>query len=248
MTQRARSLDFPDSVKIRIDGRPVDVAVRRSARARRYTLKMVHGTGLPLLVIPARGSLDKGLAFAQSQAGWLRERLRTAPGPVPFVAGAEIPLRGKPHVLWAKGGLRGTVAVRGRCPETGLRKIQVPGEDAHFGRRVADWLKKEARADLEPAVMRYADALGVRPKRISIRDQSSRWGSCSSSGTLSFSWRLILAPPVVLDYLAAHEVAHMVEMNHSARFWSTLEHIAPETPKAEAWLKRHGSGLFRYGV
>jgi predicted metal-dependent hydrolase len=247
MTQRARSLDFPDSLEIRIDGRPVVIAVRRSVRARRYTLRLVPTTGEPLLVIPARGSLERGIAFAQSQAGWLRERLRTIPGPIPFVDGAEIPLRGKPHVLRAVGGLRGTVEVRGRDSDTGLSKIRVPGEDAHVPRRVTDWLKKQARADLEPAVLGYAARLGVRPKRISIRDQSSRWGSCSASGTLSFSWRLILAPPLVLDYLAAHEVTHLVEMNHSARFWRTLEAIAPETRKAEAWLKGHGSGLFRYG-
>lgn len=123
----------------------------------------------------------------------------------------------------------------------------MPGEKEHFARRLTDWLKKEARTDLEPAVLSYSSRLKVRPKRLSIRDQSTRWGSCSVSGTLSFSWRLVLAPPMVLDYLAAHEVTHLLEMNHSQRFWRTLERIAPDTPKAEAWLKRHGAVLFRYG-
>lgn len=247
MKHRARTLDLPDSLEIRIDGQPVRIGVRRSTRARRYTLRMVPTTGEPLLVIPVRGNLERGRDFAQSQAGWLRERLRTVPGPIPFVDGAEIPLRGKPHVLRHSGGLRGTIEARGRDSETGLSAIHVPGEEEHFARRLTDWLKKQARADLEPAVLAYAGKLRVRPKRITIRDQSSRWGSCSASGTLSFSWRLILAPPLVLDYLAAHEVAHLVEMNHSPRFWRTVEAIAPDTHKAEAWLKRHGSGLFRYG-
>jgi predicted metal-dependent hydrolase len=247
MLHRARSLDLLDHFVIDIDGQPVRIGVRRSTRAHRYTLRLAHGTGEPVLVIPARGNLEKGLAFAHSQTNWLRERLKRVPGPIPFIDGAEIPLRGKPHLLRATGKLRGTVAVRGRDQETGLRKIQVPGDDAHFSRRLTDWFKKEARADLEPAVFEYAARLNVRPKRISIRDQSSRWGSCSANGTLSFSWRLILAPPVVLDYLAAHEVTHLVEMNHSTRFWRTLNRIAPETPQAEAWLKSHGTTLFRYG-
>lgn len=247
MLQRPRLIDSTDSFEIHIDGQPVRVAVRRSARARRYTLRLSHGTGEPLLVIPYRGNFEKGLAFAHSQTNWLRERLQRVPGPIPFLDGAEIPVRGKTHILRQTGSLRGIVQARGRDKETGLRKIQVPGEEEHFARRVTDWLKKEARADLEPAVFEYAARLKVRPKRISIRDQSSRWGSCSANGTLSFSWRLVLAPPLVLDYLAAHEVAHLVEMNHSSRFWRTLERIAPDTPKAEAWLKAHGATLFRYG-
>ena len=95
---------------------------------------------------------------------------------------------------------------------------------------------------------RYTDALGVKFKRISVRDQSSRWGSCNSDGVLSFSWRLILAPPFVLDYLAAHEVAHLVEMNHSARFWRVVARICPEMDRAKAWINAHGNELHRYGV
>ena len=90
--------------------------------------------------------------------------------------------------------------------------------------------------------------LGVKVKRISIRDQSSRWGSCTSAGSLSFSWRLILAPPYVLDYLAAHEVAHLVEMNHSARFWRVVGKVCPHTERAKTWLDTHGNDLHRYGI
>jgi predicted metal-dependent hydrolase len=113
---------------------------------------------------------------------------------------------------------------------------------------VKDFLKREARRDLALSVRRYAEVLGVKFTRISVRDQSSRWGSCTSDGVLSFSWRLILAPPFVLDYLAAHEVAHLVEMNHSARFWRVVARICPETDRAKAWLHAHGNELHRYGA
>lgn len=163
MKHRARTLDLPDSLEIRIDGQPVRIGVRRSTRARRYTLRMVPTTGEPLLVIPVRGNLERGRDFAQSQAGWLRERLRTVPGPIPFVDGAEIPLRGKPHVLRHSGGLRGTIETRGRDSETGLSAIHVPGEEEHFARRLTDWLKKQARADLERRCWRMRASCGSGP-------------------------------------------------------------------------------------
>ena len=110
------------------------------------------------------------------------------------------------------------------------------------------YLKREARRDLEAASRHYAKEIGARIKRVSVRDQSSRWGSCSSSGVLSYSWRLIFAPPHVLDYLAAHEVAHLKEMNHSARFWRLLDRLCPEMQRAKIWLDVHGTDLHRYGL
>ena len=123
-----------------------------------------------------------------------------------------------------------------------------PATPPHHNRRVGDFLKREAQRDLDAASRRYAEALDVTIKRISVRDQSSRWGSCSSTGVLSFSWRLILAPPFVLDYLAAHEVAHLVELNHSPRFWRLLKRLNPDTERAKAWLDTHGTDLHRYGA
>ncbi len=111
-----------------------------------------------------------------------------------------------------------------------------------------DYLKREAKRELEVASKRAAAALGVTVKRVSVRDQSSRWGSCSTTGVLSYSWRLILAPPYVLDYLAAHEVAHLVEMNHSAAFWRVVARICPQMDRAKAWLDAHGTGLHRFGM
>jgi predicted metal-dependent hydrolase len=113
---------------------------------------------------------------------------------------------------------------------------------------VLDYLKREARKELQKASLYYAQALGVKVRRLSIRDQSSRWGSCTSAGSLSFSWRLILAPSRVLDYLAAHEVAHLVEMNHSAKFWRLVRRICPDHEAAKAWLDAHGADLHRYGL
>src|ERR1700716_1224215 len=133
----------------------------------------------------------------------------------------------------ARGGPKPATAARGSEP---------------IERRVHDYLKREARRDLHKAAQWYAPALGVRVKRLSIRDQSSRWGSCTSAGSLSFSWRLILAPPYVLDYLAAHEVAHLVEMNHSARFWRVVARMCGNVERAKAWLDTSGNDLHRYGI
>jgi len=161
-----------------------------------------------------------------------------------FAHGAVLPVRGVPHVVLHRPDLRG----RARLEHTDQGHVLlVPGEAAHLTRRVSDFLKAEARRDFETAAAHYAARLGVTLGRISIKDTRSRWGSCSARGDLSFSWRLILAPPEVLDYLAAHEVAHLREMNHSANYWAILEELCPATARAETWLKAHGASLHRYG-
>jgi len=143
-------------------------------------------------------------------------------------------------------GQRGTVWTEMR--ESGERILCAAGGAEYTERRVHDYLKREARKDLQKAAAFYAHALGVRVRRLSIRDQSSRWGSCTSAGSLSFSWRLILAPPYVLDYLAAHEVAHLVEMNHSPRFWRVVARVCDHVERAKTWLDTHGNDLHRYGI
>ena len=125
--------------------------------------------------------------------------------------------------------------------------LSVSCDAAHVARRVRDFLAREAKRDLTEAIERYAAQLGQRPVRVTLRDTRSRWGSCTARGELNFSWRLILAPPTVLDYLVAHEMAHLREMNHSPRFWALVHALCPHTDAAEAWLKRHGTGLHRYG-
>ena len=165
---------------------------------------------------------------------------------MPFAHGIVIPLRGVKHRIEHRRGARGTVW--SELGPGGTPLLCVAGDGPHVGRRVADYLKREAKRDLEAATRSYAQKLGVTLRRVSVRDQSSRWGSCSTTGVLSYSWRLILAPPFVLDYLAAHEVAHLVEMNHSPRFWRTVLRLCPDTRRAKVWLDTNGAGLHRYGM
>jgi predicted metal-dependent hydrolase len=121
--------------------------------------------------------------------------------------------------------------------------VNVSGLPEHLPRRLAAFLKKEAQKDLEPLVTRHADRIGRPVKSLTLKDTRSRWGSCSFDGRLSFSWRIVMAPPLVIDYLAAHEVAHLKEMNHGPGFWALCRSLCPETEAAKAWLKCHGSAL-----
>jgi hypothetical protein len=199
-----------------------------------------------VLTMPMRGSVRQASVFAQKHGAWIAARLERLPDAAPFTHGATVPLRGVDHRIVHRPGLRGTVWV-----ETGAgdeRVLCVAGAELHIPRRVRDFLKRQAKADLEKASRLAAAALGVTVKRVSIRDQSSRWGSCSTTGLLSYSWRLIMAPPFVLEYLAAHEVAHLVEMNHSRAFWRLVERICLHTGRAKTWLDAHGTGLHRYGM
>ncbi|MEL6280973.1 MAG: M48 family metallopeptidase, partial [Pseudomonadota bacterium] len=137
---------------------------------------------------------------------------------------------------------------RGVRPDFDAGRLDVGGPEVGIDRRVAAWLKEEARAWLLARAGVHAAQLGARFERIAIRDTTSRWGSCSASGALSFSWRLILAPDAVSDYVAAHEVAHLREMNHSARFWALVERLRPDWRAQRDWLRAHGADLHRYQV
>ncbi|MGD0564590.1 MAG: SprT family zinc-dependent metalloprotease [Roseiarcus sp.] len=221
------------------------VALKRLSTSQRFTLRVRAATRDVLLTMPARSSLKSAREFAERHAAWIGARLARLPQPVAFAPSAVTPLRGLNHTIVHRPGERGVV-----WTETGAlgSLICVSGEKPHIARRVADFLKREARRDIEAAVARHAKRLGVAPRRIALRDTASRWGSCSSTGGLNFSWRLILAPPEILDYLAAHEVAHIVHMNHSPMFWKLTRRLFPETERAEAWLKIHGADLHRFGA
>jgi predicted metal-dependent hydrolase len=236
----------PQSIEIAFDEAVYSVRVRRHPQARRYTLRIQAATREVILTIPPRGSFKEARAFAEKHGGWIAARLGRLPAAVPFRHGTVVPLRGVDHRIEHRRGARGTVWSEHAA--NGERLLCVAGDAPHVGRRVADHLKREAKRDLDAATRRYAQKLGVTVRRVSIRDQSSRWGSCSTTGVLSYSWRLILAPPYVLDYLAAHEVAHLVEMNHSPRFWRTVLAMCPDTRRAKVWLDTHGAGLHRFGA
>jgi hypothetical protein len=225
-----------------IEGQRLPVTFRRRANARRIVLRIDRsGVGI-VLTLPQHTSQRAALTFAASEKAWILERIARSPERVPFTPGQRIPLRGRAHAIETTGA-RGTIRL-GAAAEPA---ILVPGRAAHLERRVGDWLKRQAALDLAAASRQHAKRLGVQFSRIVVRDTSSRWGSCSASGTLSYSWRLILAPPFVLDYVAAHEVAHLKEMNHSHRFWALTHKLCPHTEEAEAWLKRHGASLHGYG-
>jgi hypothetical protein len=236
----------PQIIQVVFDRAVYLVRIRRHRQARRYTLRIQAATREVVLTMPPRGSLKEAKAFAQRHGGWIAARLRRLPEAAPFAHGTVLPIRGIEHRIEHRPGIRGTA-----WSETGAdgeRLLCVAGEAPHVDRRVSDFLRREAQRDLEMATRRAAEQLGVTVRRISVRDQSSRWGSCSTSGVLSYSWRLILAPPFVLEYLAVHEVAHLIEMNHSPRFWQLVGTLCPHSDRAKAWLDAHGTGLHRYGL
>ncbi len=236
----------PSAINIIFDREIYLVRVRRHRQARRYTLRIHSATREVVLTMPPRGSLKEARAFAQKHGGWIATRLGRLPNPAPFQHGTMLPLRGIDHRILHRPTRRGTVWIE--IGDDGERALCVAGEEPHLARRIHDFLKREAKSDLEAASRQAAAGLGVRFRRVSIRDQSSRWGSCSSTGVLSYSWRLVLAPPFVLDYLAAHEVAHLIEMNHSRRFWRLVDRICPHVTRAKTWLEVHGTDLHRYGL
>jgi predicted metal-dependent hydrolase len=233
----------PHSIAVKVGSAIYSVRLRRHRRARRYTLRIHPSDREAILTMPPRGTLAEARDFAHRHGAWIAARLGGMPKAVPFSAGMTVPLRNAAHRIVHRAGERGTVWTETR--DSGERVLCVAGEAAHVDRRVRDFLKREARRDLAKASQYYAEALGVRVKRLTIRDQSSRWGSCTSAGVLSYSWRLILAPPAVLDYLAAHEVAHLVEMNHSPRFWRIVERHCPEWRASRRWLNDHSQRLGR---
>jgi predicted metal-dependent hydrolase len=236
----------PRTIEIVFDRSAYLVQLRRHRQARRYTLRIQATTREVILTIPPRGTLKEAGEFAQKHGGWIAARLGRLPEAAPFADGAVVPLRGVPHRIAHRPGVRGTVWTQ--TDTSGELLLCVAGNSPHIDRRVGDFLRREARRELETASLKFAASLGVAVKRITVRDQSSRWGSCSTTGLLSFSWRLILAPGHVLDYLAAHEVAHLVEMNHSARFWRLVQRLCPDHDRAKAWLDAHGADLHRYGL
>jgi len=222
-----------------------ELAIVRHPRARRYTIRVREAYRDVVLTMPMRGNLADAHIFAQKHVTWIASKVARLPDIVPFSDGGIIPFRGTPHRIVHRPRARGTVWIE--QDDGGNTAICVAGNAAHISRRVTDFLKREAKKALTEASRAYAEKIGVTIGRIGLRDSASRWGSCSESGSLSYSWRLIFAPEFVLDYLAAHEIAHRIELNHSDRFWKLLDSMTPDRVRAEAWLGAHGNGLHRYG-
>lgn len=255
----------PETFQMTVAGLDAPVTVRRSARARRLTLSVSEAKRGGVLTMPMHVSLEEAGAFLSRNFRWLRNRLEAMPRGVPFADGVVMPLRGLDHRIAFAGGSRGRGAVwidaeSSECENAAdwsngdaanaspLPLVHVAGSPGHAPRRLKDWLIREARKDLTARSYWHAKNLGLSPARIAVRDQTTRWGSCSANGVLSYSWRVILAPPFVLDYLAAHEVAHLKEMNHSRRFWALVRETMPRMEEGRRWLRKHGNALHRYGV
>jgi hypothetical protein len=214
---------------------------RANKRARRIILRFDQGLGRIVVVLPRRTPLEEGRRFALSNKGWIRDRLELLPEPAPFRPGASIPFMGVRHRIRHRPEARGAVWL-----EDG--GIHVAGHLEHLPRRVEDWLRRQARREIERRAHAKAEQIGRRIAGISIRDAVTRWGSCSPRGKMSFSWRLILAPRWVLDYVVAHEVAHLRELNHGPRFWKLTAELTRDPDAARAWLNEHGHHLHRYGL
>ena len=236
----------PMQLQVSHAGDSYKIALKRVAGATRFTIRVRSATRDVVLTMPVRGSLTAARDFAERHAAWIGARMRRLPKPIPFDPNETIPFEGVPHLVLHEPGARGTVWLD--VTAEGKPAIHVAGDARHVQRRVTDFLKRESRKRLEDSVRRHCAMIDVKARDVTLRDTTSRWGSCSATGGLNFSWRLIMAPPHVLDYLAAHEVAHLVHMNHSDEFWALTHRLSKDTDSAEAWLKAHGASLHRYGA
>lgn len=223
-----------------IDDEEFPVEVVNNSRSKRLTLRLKpDGRGAKVTTPPHVS--DREIAnFVEKNRNWLAVRLARIPKSTIPHDGAWILFEGIEHKITHLDRKRGIVEARQIAGEPTLL---VPGEVEHMPRRVIDFMKRQARIKLDLAVTNYAAELGVRAKSIRITDSKSRWGSCSTTRTLSFSWRIIMAPPAVLNYLAAHEVAHLREMNHSDKFWKLVEGLCADMQVQKSWLRRHGPAL-----
>ncbi|MCB1337810.1 MAG: M48 family metallopeptidase [Maritimibacter sp.] len=217
---------------------PIALELRPSARARQLSLRVSRLDGRVTLTLPHGASRRHALAFAETRAGWIRRHLAQRPDMAVPMPGGTLPFRGAEHEI---------VAGPGRAVRLGPGRIEVPARDPdRTPARLAAFLKTEARGALALAVDRHAARLGVSPGKLTLRDTRSRWGSCTHRGDLMFSWRLAMAPEAVLDYVAAHEVAHIIEMNHSPAYWAQVARTFPGYKAPRKWLKDNAEALHRY--
>jgi predicted metal-dependent hydrolase len=213
---------------------------RRSKRARRISLRVDPTDGVVVITLPLRAARQAGMTLLQTHLAWVADRLAALPSAIEFADGAEVPVDGVPHRIRHMPLARGGAWLDGT-------EIHVAGAQEFLRRRVADFLKSRARLRLTSLVAEKADQAGLSPRRLTVKDTVSRWGSCAPDGSLAFSWRLVMAPGFVQDYVAAHEVAHLRHMNHGEQFWALVDRLTPHTRTAVPWLRREGPRLLRIG-
>ena len=216
---------------------PVDITLRRSARARRFSLRVSRLDGRVTLSLPPGAREAEAMAFARQQEPWIRRALADLPQTATVGLGALVPVEGR--LLRLDAGPGRLIRIDGDS-------LLIPGNPAQAGVRAGAFLKHLARDRLTEASDRYARMIGRPYSRLTLRDTRSRWGSCTADGALMYSWRLVMAPPAVLDYVAAHEVAHLAQMNHSPAFWAVVARLVPGYAAHRRWLKQHGQALHGY--
>ncbi|WP_237213871.1 M48 family metallopeptidase [Falsiroseomonas oryziterrae] len=218
----------------------IPVRWRHACRAQRVSLRICPRQGAVVVTLPPQGSRRAGLALVREHLDWVMQHLAALSPAVEFEPGAKLLLGGQSHLIRHEPRLRGTVRIEGR-------RIVVPGARERLAGQVGSFLKAEAKRRIAALAVPHAAALGVRPRAIRVKDTRSRWGSCAPDGTLAFSWRLVMAPEWVTDYVVAHEVAHLRELNHSPRFWDLVAALSPHRDAAVAWLRANGPALLRVG-
>ena len=233
-------MDLPPSETFNLPGGTARIEWRRNARARRVSLRIDPRGGNVVVTLPLRAGRGAGVALLMTHADWVSDRLAALPEAVPFADGALVPIDGVPlrirHVPNSCGGAW-----------LDEDELHVSGASEFLRRRVVDFLRAEARRRLVALAATKAAMLGLQPRRIAVKDTRSRWGSCAADGSLAFSWRLVMAPVFVQDYVVAHEVAHLRHMNHGKRFWAVVDRLTPHTAEAVPWLRTEGSRLLRMG-
>ncbi|MEL6201038.1 MAG: M48 family metallopeptidase [Pseudomonadota bacterium] len=229
--------DFPNELSVA--GRTVPVSVRENARAKRLTMRVQPGNRGVSITVPIGASARSVNDFIERHAGWLETQIAKQPDRPQVRAGIKLPIRGINHLIVHETG-RGVTEIRSLDDAP---QLVVCGDERFLPRRVADFLKNEAKCDIDALVAHHAGKVGRKVKSVRYRDTTSRWGSCTSDGALSFSWRIMMAPPSVINYLVAHECAHLREMNHGSKFWALCEELCPDTKRCKQWLKRNGNKL-----
>jgi len=218
-----------------------EVFPRKSRLARKIIIRISKRKGVELIV-PTRVSLKRALDFLYTKESWILQKFKECQNRAGshFESGAEVPILDRKYTIIYSDKLRGITKIEGE-------NLVVSGLPEHVDRKVKKFLKEMAKNEITARANIDAAKLGVRFSNITVRDTTTRWGSCSASGGLSFSWRLIMAPRFVLEYVVAHEVSHLREMNHSQKFWDVVASIYPNHKQARQWLKAHGEVLHSYG-
>ncbi len=187
-----------------------------------------------------RAGRGAGVALLMTHAEWVADRLAAVPDALPFADGSIVPIGDVPHRIRHVPQARG-----GAWLQDG--ELCVSGRPEFLRRRVTDFLRAEALRRLSALATPKAAIVGVAARRIAVKDTRSRWGSCAADGSLAFSWRLVMTPEFVQDYVAAHEVAHLKYMNHGKRFWNLVDRLTPHASTAIPWLRAEGFRLLRVG-